>query len=154
MTEPLEFGAFHANDLDAMVALDKACFAPEFLFTRSAMRRFAEARKARVLLACAGDSLAGFVIVHLEHTAGERVAYLVTLDVAEVHRRRGVARRLLAEMLDQALAGGCLAMMLHVSAGNSAAIGFYEQHGFTRIRSVPGFYGVGLDAALYRLELD
>ena len=56
---------YQADDLDAMHALDVVCFERPFRFTRGAMRRFAEAKKARVVVAEEGDALVGFVILHV-----------------------------------------------------------------------------------------
>ena len=54
---------YRAGDLDALYALDVACFAAEFRFSRRAMRRFVEARGAVTLLAEAAGELAGFCVV-------------------------------------------------------------------------------------------
>ena len=136
-----------------MHALDVACFERPFRFTRAAMRRFAEAAKARVVIADGGDGLAGFVILHVERSEGERVGYIVTLDVAAEQRRKGVARGLMLEAERQAIEAGCSMMALHVFTGNTAAIGFYESAGFERSHRVRGFYGEGLDAMVYHRVL-
>jgi [ribosomal protein S18]-alanine N-acetyltransferase len=141
------------GDLDAMHALDVACFERPFRFTRAAMRRFAEATKARVVIADGGERLVGFVILHVERSGDERVGYVVTLDVAAEQRRRGVARALMQEAERQAVAAGCSMMALHVFTGNAAAIGFYESAGFERSHRVRGFYGDGLDAIVYHCVL-
>jgi ribosomal-protein-alanine N-acetyltransferase len=141
------------DDLDAMHALDVACFERPFRFTRAAMRRFAEAAKARVVIAEEDDGLAGFVVMHVERSGAERVGYIVTLDVAAQQRRKGIAGALMLEAERQAVAAGCSMMALHVFVGNAAAIGFYESAGFERSHRVRGFYGEGLDAMVYHRVL-
>jgi [ribosomal protein S18]-alanine N-acetyltransferase len=141
------------GDLDAMHALDVACFEKPFRFTRAAMRRFAEAAKARVVIAEEGERLAGFVILHVERSEVERVGYIVTLDVGEEHRHKGIARALMLDAERQAIATGCSMMALHVFTGNAAAIGFYEKAGFERSHRMRGFYGEGLDAMVYHRVL-
>jgi ribosomal-protein-alanine N-acetyltransferase len=140
---------YRPGDLDAMHAMDVACFERPFRFTRSAMRQFAEAAKARVIVAEEGDGLAGFVVMHVERSGVERVGYIITLDVAVDERRKGIAGALMREAERQAVADGCSMMALHVFAGNAAAIGFYESAGFVRSHRVRGFYGDGLDAMVY-----
>jgi ribosomal-protein-alanine N-acetyltransferase len=143
---------YRAGDLEAMFALDVACFAEAFRFSRRAMRRFAEAKGAVAVVAEAvggeGEDaeLVGFCVAQRE---GE-VGYVVTLDVAEAWRRRGLARRLMEEVEARMRAAGAAGMELHVSVENAGAIGFYEGMGYERVGLVRGFYGRGGDAWVYR----
>ena len=57
---------YRDGDIEAMYALDVACFEPVFRFSRRAMRRFAEARGAVTVLAEVEADLAGFCIVQME----------------------------------------------------------------------------------------
>jgi ribosomal-protein-alanine N-acetyltransferase len=140
-------------DLDAMHALDIVCFERPFRFSRSAMRRFAEAKKARVVIAEAENALAGFCIVHMEQAEHGRAAYIVTLDVAPEQRRKGIARALLLQAEARSTEAGCTMMALHVFTGNPSAIRFYESVGFLRSHTVAGFYGEGIDALAYHKAL-
>jgi ribosomal-protein-alanine N-acetyltransferase len=138
-----------------MFRLDVACFAPEFRFDRASMRAFAEERGALALVAetVAGE-LVGFVIVHVERGAMGPRGYLVTLDVAEQWRRKGIAERLMREAEARTIAAGARWMELHVFTGNEAAIRFYERLGYERVAMRRRFYGAdGLDALVYRKEL-
>lgn len=140
---------YEPGDLDAMHALDCVCFERLFRFSRGAMRRFAEAKKARVVIAAIDSTLAGFCIVHIEQAEHGRAAYIVTLDVAPDQRRKGVARSLLSEAERLSAEAGCTMMALHVFTGNAEAVKFYESVGFMRSHRVGGFYGGGLDALTY-----
>jgi len=146
---------YRGLDIDAMFRLDVACFAPEFRFDRKSMRVFAEERDAIALVAEKIDGeLLGFVIVNIERLAAGRRGYVVTLDVAEAWRRRGLAGILMREAEARAVAAGARWMELHVFTGNEAAIRFYEQLGYKRISMMRRFYGAeGLDAFVYRKEL-
>jgi len=138
--------SYRPGDWQAMHALDLLCFAPAFRFSRGAMRSFAEAPGAFSLLAHAQGTLAGFCIAQLE----DRTGYIVTLDVASAWRRRGLARRLMAELESRLLAAGAAEMHLHVFTGNEAAIRFYESIGYTRIGMAENFYAQNLHALVYR----
>jgi ribosomal-protein-alanine N-acetyltransferase len=141
--------SYRASDLDAIVQMDEACFAEPFRFSRGAMRRFAEARRARVVMAEAAGEMAGFGILHIERAGAERVGYVVTLDVEEQFRRQGVGKLLMEEMEVHAAEAKCAALWLHVFEGNEAAIRFYERAGYRRVRKAVAFYGTGLNAWSY-----
>jgi ribosomal-protein-alanine N-acetyltransferase len=136
---------YRTGDWQAMYALDLVCFEPPFRFSRRAMRGFAEAQGAISVLAEAAGNLAGFCIVQME----EQVGYVVTLDVAAAWRRRGLARRLIAEAETKMRAAGGTAMAIHVFPGNVGAVRFYEAIGYGRLGTVEGFYGRNLDALAY-----
>jgi len=132
-----------------MFRLDEACFEEPFRFSQTAMRRFAESHKARVVIAESDGSLAGFAILHVEG----RVGYVVTLDVDEEFRRCGLAAQLMQKMEQYAVDADCIVVGLHVFVGNEGAIRFYERVGYKRVGDVPGFYGEGLDAWVYRKKI-
>jgi ribosomal-protein-alanine N-acetyltransferase len=155
MSDEIFLRDYRSADLEAMFRLDEACFAEEFRFDRESMRELAEEGNAIVRVAeTACGEIVGFVIVHLERGMTGLQAYVVTLDVAEEYRRKGVARRLMRESEATAMAAGARWMQLHVFTGNAGAIHFYEQTGYERIRVRRGFYGAtGLDAFVYGKEL-
>ena len=137
---------YRVDDLDAMHALDVVCFEKPFRFSRSAMRRFAEAKQARVIIAEDGEALVGFVIMDVEATKEGRLGYIVTLDVSPGHRRRGLAGQLMQEAERAASREGCAAVVLHVFVGNEPAVSFYVGRGFDRLHRENDFYGPGIDA--------
>jgi len=145
----IQLRGYEPRDLNAMFRLDEACFEEPFRFTHTAMQRFAESRKAHVVIAESHGELAGFAILHVDG----RVGYVVTLDVAEEFRRQGLAQRMMRAMEHEAVGTGCAVVGLHVFVGNEGAIRFYERAGYERAGSVPGFYGEGLDAWAYRKKL-
>lgn len=155
MIEEIELREYRPSYLDAMYSLDRECFSEEFRFDRESMRVFAEEPDSIVRVAVkTGGDLAGFVIVHVQPMAKGELAYVVTLDVADEYRRRGVARRLLSQAEERAGAVGALWMELHVFTGNDSAIRFYESSGYGRVGLRRRFYGkAGLDAFVYRKAL-
>ena len=152
---------YRAGDLEAMWALDVACFDPVFRFSKRAMRLFAEAAGAIVVVAekdsdaaSNGGELVGFAIVQIEGggRAGSR-GYVVTLDVAEGWRRQGLARQLMLEAETKAAATGAVRMALHVYVGNEAAVRLYEGMGYRQVGIAENFYGPGMDALVYLKRL-
>jgi ribosomal-protein-alanine N-acetyltransferase len=151
--EDVRLRGYQAGDVDAMYTLDVACFDARFRFSRRAMRRYAEAANALVVVAELESALVGFAIAHLDLVDGGVVGYVVTLDVAEAVRRQGLAARLMQQLEAESLTAGCDAMALHVFTGNEGAIGFYERMGYERRELAKGFYAPGVDAWVYRKAL-
>ena len=145
---------YRDGDLDGMFRLDEVCFETPFRFSRAAMRRFAEARRARVVIAELGGELVGFCIVHVETVEREEVGYVVTLDVALAWRRQGLAGMLMERGEAEAREAGCSSMALHVFTGNEAAIRFYERMGYAFWARDEDFYGVGVDGLVYRKGIE
>ena len=72
--------------------------------------------------------------------------HVITIDVAEAARRRGVGRHLFAELFARLEEAGAREIRLEVDVRNAGAIRFYESLGFDRTRILSGYYGKGLDA--------
>jgi ribosomal-protein-alanine N-acetyltransferase len=144
---------YRLDDFEVMFALDELCFEPAFRFSRSAMRRFAEARRARVVLAESAGRTVGFFILHIEKSANGCAGYIVTLDVDPNVRRHGIARNLMANAEALIRVEGCHTILLHVFTGNAGAIAFYEEQGFGRTHTAESFYADGVDAFVYRKAL-
>jgi len=73
-----------------------------------------------------------------ERTAPDEL-YLESLAVSASHRNRGIGRKLLDAVLEQAVAEGLTRVRLHVVEPNLRAKAFYERVGFetTRYRRIP-----------------
>lgn len=137
------------SDVPAMYELDLVCFNEPFRFDLQTMRRFVMDPGAIVVVAEGGGLLVGFVVVHPVRRGRKLVGYVVTLDVNPKYRRSGLATDLIETAEAQTLEAGADLITLHVHTGNEPAIGFYEQAGYRRGESRPGFYGNGLDAWVY-----
>lgn len=141
-----------AADIDAMYRLDCRCFDEVFRFSRRAMRRLTQAPENHVLLAETTTTvLAGFSIVSLY--AKDKLAYIVTLDIAPEHRRLGLARLLLQRAEAHAVAARVSDVELHVSTVNMAAIALYRACGYVEVLLEPDFYAPGLHASVMRKHL-
>jgi [ribosomal protein S18]-alanine N-acetyltransferase len=79
----------------------------------------------------------GFAVM----TFGDERAHLVLLAVAPTHQRRGIARRLLAWLLESATTAGMATIHVELRADNRSAYGLYQEAGFTETLRVPGYYG-------------
>jgi len=88
------------------------------------------------LVACDAQGLAGFAVMQF----GDERAHLVLLAVRPSSRRQGVARRLLAWLLDSARIAGIAELSLELRAGNADARAFYRTMGFSDAGLLPGYY--------------
>ncbi|SEG36064.1 ribosomal-protein-alanine N-acetyltransferase [Bryocella elongata] len=145
---------FCAQDLDAIHALDVVCFEEPFRFSKAMVKDSVEASGASVVVAEHKGRIIGFAVLQVERLNRTKVGYVVTLDVEPALRRHGIARRMMLRLEEEAMAAHCAAMLLHVYVGNEGAIGFYESLGFSRVDVARSFYSSGLDAWIYRKQLD
>lgn len=79
-------------------------------------------------------------------------AEVLTIAVAPEHRRKGVARHLLADLEDAARMRGADTCFLEVAADNRAAIGLYHAAGYAEAGRRRGYYrksdGEAVDALI------
>jgi ribosomal-protein-alanine N-acetyltransferase len=67
-------------------------------------------------------------------------AHITTVAVAPEHRRQGIGRRLVSELLGRAKESGMICATLEVRASNSGAIELYQKLGFTETARRKGYY--------------
>jgi ribosomal protein S18 acetylase RimI-like enzyme len=73
---------------------------------------------------------AGMLWFAIEARAGSRVAYVYNIEIAVAFRRRGLARRALAALEEQARQEGAEGIALHVFGHNTGAQALYAELGF------------------------
>jgi len=102
------------------------------------------------------------LVIEDEHGAAGFVAALAVnheweienLVIAFASRRRGLATRLVRELVETAQQEGAAMLLLEVRESNRTARAFYEKLQFTEIGRRPGYYHQPEeDAILYRREL-
>lgn len=101
-----------------------------------------------VLTARSDRTIAGFAIMRY----ADEVAHLNLLAVDPMHRRRGIARRLVTWLEETALAAGTYLIELELRAQNEAARAFYATLGYRELGRIPGYYQ-GVETAI-RMERD
>ena len=129
-------------DIVESAALDALCTPSPW--TEEAFRRELSKPDARCRLARAGSRLAGLLVAW--HLSGE--SQLAELAVHPDFRRRGLARRLLLEMLEDARVRCAATATLEVRRGNAPAIALYRSLGFSEVGCRPRFYEGREDALL------
>jgi ribosomal-protein-alanine acetyltransferase len=135
-------------DAPALAALETALFGVD-AWSGAAVLGELEGPGRDAVVAVAGDEVVGYAITL-------RSADLVDLQriaVSPDHRRQGLARRLLEEVLDRARDEGADRMLLEVSASNTAALAFYAAADFVEIDRRRRYYRDGTDAVVMRRSL-
>ena len=129
-----------AGDAGAIDALERQCFADPW--PEEAVAAYING--GNCLMLCAegegaegeGGELLGYV--GMQHVLDE--GYIGNVCTAPQHRRRGVARALLAELESRSRRLGLAFLTLEARASNAAAIALYEGAGYERVGTRPGYY--------------
>jgi ribosomal protein S18 acetylase RimI-like enzyme len=150
----MHYRAYRPEDFDGLYAIEEACFQPPLRFSRAYMRRLVSSMDAATWIGEEQDGpMAGFAIVEWSAEAGERIAYIETIEVAPEKRRLGVGAELMRRVEQSAQSAGARAIWLHVDAENANAIRLYEAHGYQRKGREANFYPRGRAALVYAKSL-
>ena len=107
----------------------------------------AEISSSAIFLAAAVDGkLAGYV----SGVVAADECEIANVAVDGGYRRRGIATRLLEELVNEAVSLGADKMFLSVRVDNLPAIELYKKLGFETVGVRRGYYGVGADANTMR----
>lgn len=101
-------------------------------FYRQWIANLCDGLAAEVLVATAGDEIAGFVACALESAQHGRIPLIAT---GEPHRRQGIGRALVEASLGWFASSGQRAVFVKTQAANYPALALYQQFGFQVIRS-------------------
>jgi len=139
-------------DVDAIMTIEVETF-PADAWMREAFVEEIAHPAARYLVAIDTDTAEAVVGYAGLKVAGDQ-SDIQTIAVAATHRRRGIARRLLAELLAEALRRGADETFLEVRRDNPGARALYEAFGFEQIAVRPHYYRDGVDAIVMRASID
>jgi len=145
----IDVRAAQAVDLDAMTAIEAACF-PASPWPRETFADEIVRPVAHTLVATHGDVVAAFACTW--HVGDE--AHLLRIAVAPQRQRTGIGRRLLDRVVAAAREASCVEIHLEVARANRPAVAFYRAAGFVEIGVRKGYYRAPPDdALLFRLAL-
>ena len=135
-------------DLVPAFAIEKSSYGHEAWSMAQFKEEFASKERMYVVAELAGELIAYAGVVNLAGTAD-----VLTVTVADGHRRKGIGRELLRRLIDWSRTQKCEAIMLEVRVGNEEAIPLYESFGFIEISRRKDYYGPGKPAIVMRKEL-
>ncbi len=132
----MPYRLYFPADFPPLYAIEELCFQPPLRFPRAYMRRVIENPDSATWIAEEiseeFNQMTGFAIVEWAGLAGDRYAYIQTLEVSPEFRRNGIARELLSRLEESARKAGAAAIWLHVDAQNAPAIRLYQAHGYQK----------------------
>ena len=144
----VKFRAMNQLDLVPAFAIEKAAYGKEAWTMAQFKEEFAGKERMYVAGEFAGELIAYAGVLNLAGTAD-----VLTITVADGHRRKGIGRELLRRLIDWCRTQKCEAIMLEVRVGNIDAIPLYESFGFIEISRRKDYYGPGKTAIVMRKEL-
>ena len=149
MADPISMAAMTLGDLDEVVAIEGVSF--QTPWSRSAFRyELTQNRVARSVVVRVGRDLAGYLCLW---EIGHEI-HITNLAVDPGFRRRGVARALLGQTMEDARRGGVELLFLEVRPTNVEALALYESFGFSVIGRRKGYYfDTGEDALVMEARL-
>ncbi|MBZ5528047.1 MAG: GNAT family N-acetyltransferase [Acidobacteriia bacterium] len=139
---PWKLRPYQPRDFAALHRLDQDCFPPGIAYTRAGLRYFLNQNGAQCLVAEEGRRIVGFLVAE----ENRPLAHIITLDVEEGHRKRGVGTALLKEMEQNLAARGVQAILLEAAVNNETAVAFWRKHGYRSEAVLKRYYLGRVDA--------
>ena len=149
MADSISVAAMTLDDLDEVLAIERVSF--QTPWSRSAFRyELTQNRVARSVVVRVAKDLAGYLCLW---EIGHEV-HITNLAVDPRFRRRGVARALLGQTMEDARRSGVELLFLEVRPTNVEALALYEGFGFSVIGRRKGYYfDTGEDALVMEARL-
>jgi ribosomal-protein-alanine N-acetyltransferase len=118
--------AYEPDDFETLYKLDQSCFPRGIAYSQTTLRYFLALASAECLVAMEDEDVAGFILSEVDGA----LAHIITLDVAEAHRRSGVGSMLLDAAEKNLSAQGVRTVFLETAVNNHAAVNFWSRHGY------------------------
>ena len=136
------------RDVDALMPYEREMFGTEAWTRNGYLSELADGRHRYYVTAeGAGDTMLGWAGVMIIG----RTAEILTVGVVPSARRGGIARTLIATLLDEAGRRGVTEVFLEVRVDNDAARELYRTEGFAEVGRRRGYYDGGrVDAVTMR----
>jgi ribosomal-protein-alanine N-acetyltransferase len=133
---------YNSEDVEALYQLDQECYPPGIAYSRREMKWYLRLPGADCLVAEQDGTLAGFIVTEREDDLG----HIITLDVAEAQRRRGVGTALLTAAEARMMEAGVRRVSLETATDNVPAVAFWKKHGYRTVAVLKNYYMEKLDA--------
>lgn len=139
------------QDFETLYVIDQACYAPKVAYSREELRWYLSLPGADCTVAelpkktkTSGSrpKIVGFIV----SVSGKIHGHIVTLDVLEMHRRKGVGSALLRLAESKMSPQGIREVWLETATDNETAIAFWNKHGYRKRGVLPNYYPNRLDA--------
>jgi ribosomal-protein-alanine acetyltransferase len=127
------------RQLDQLYEIEMECFAKE-AFTKQQIASLLTNYNSVNLVAKMNSEIIGFIIGIIYFERRALTGHILTIDVSPIHRRRGVAQKLLQETEKIFKEKGVKACRLEVREDNIAALGLYQKLGYKKVAKLENYY--------------
>jgi ribosomal-protein-alanine N-acetyltransferase len=134
--------SYDPQDFAALHRLDQGCFPPGISYSKTMLRYFMKLPTADGTVAEDAAKIVGFILTE----ENPPLAHVITLDVAESHRRQGVGSALLAESERNLALRGVRTILLETATDNEAGVAFWQRHGYRIEATMKRYYLRRIDA--------
>ena len=142
---PIRLRTYRPADFESLYEIDQACFVPGISYGREELAGFITSSHSMTWVAQVGRVNVGFVIA--EHEAAD-IAHIITIDVIEDWRHRGVGTVLMDTAEDWADRMGAQFVYLETAEDNLAAQAFYKSRGYRMTETIEKYYSTGQTACV------
>jgi len=142
--------SFRPEDLRKLYEIDHACFALGISYSQGEMARFTGHRLSQTWVVEEAGEIVGFLIAKREP---RKILHIVTIDVVEAWRRRGVGSVLMDAAEQWAREHELCLIGLETAQDNLAAQRFYAARGYRKVDKVEHYYADGTAAWVMVKEL-
>ncbi len=146
---PPTIRAYEKHDFAALYKLDQACFVLGISYSKWVLQYYLKLPAVDCLVAEEDKKIVGFVLAEINPP----LAHIITLDIAESHRRAGVGSLLLCEMEKHFTFTGVHSILLETAVDNESGIAFWEHHGYRTEAVIKRYYLGRIDAYEMRKKL-
>jgi ribosomal-protein-alanine N-acetyltransferase len=134
--------SYEPHDFAALHKLDQTCFLPGIAYSKTTLRYFLTLGSADCVVAVKENRIVGFVLSE----ENPPLAHIITLDVAEKHRRQGVGTAMLRQLEENLALRGVRSILLETATDNEAAVAFWKRHGYRIEATLKRYYLRQIDA--------
>jgi ribosomal protein S18 acetylase RimI-like enzyme len=141
--------SYEPHDFAALHRLDQSCFPAGISYSKTTLHYFLTIATADCIVAADSGRIVGFILTE----ENPPLAHIITLDVAEAHRRHGSGSALLVESEKNLRRRGVRSILLETAIDNEGAVAFWKRHGYLIEAVLKRYYLGRLDAYEMRKRL-
>ena len=138
----IKYRKMTAEDVSQVARLEAVCFSHPWS-ERSVAGELTNRLSLWLVAVCDG-LVVGYV--GSQSVLGE--ADMMNVAVSPEYRNRGIARKLISNLIEELKAGGVRCLTLEVRCSNAAAIHLYDSMGFVQVGRRPNYYSAPKEDAL------
>ncbi|MEM2249874.1 MAG: ribosomal protein S18-alanine N-acetyltransferase [Candidatus Bathyarchaeia archaeon] len=126
--------------LDRLFEIEMECFKSE-AFTKQQIAQLLQNQNCISLIAKENDKIIGFIIGMVYVEDNILIGHILTIDVSQGHRRKGVGIKLLQELEKIFKDKQVKVSRLEVREDNIAALSLYQKLGYKKVGKLRHYYG-------------